>query len=225
MIIYRQLRRRVVIVGLFIVAVGLVAASDALHVRTEALIVWSEGLISARPLLGMTVFVLLAMFSAMIAFFSSAVLSPVAVYAWGPATCAALLWLGWLLGGMLSYGIGRFLGGRVATALIGEDQLEGWQDQIKRRTRFAHVFLFQALLPSEIPGYVLGTLKYRFSLYVVALALSELPYVISVVFLGEYFLQGKGIVIVLLGVAVAALGLLVTRIRASQAGQPERNEQ
>lgn len=52
------------------------AASDALHAKSEEVIVFAEVVISRAPLLGMQLFVLLAMLSAMMAFFSSAILVP-----------------------------------------------------------------------------------------------------------------------------------------------------
>ena len=45
-------------------------------------------------------FVLLAAISAVLAFFSSALLLPVAVFTWGSKVTFVLLWLGWLLGGI-----------------------------------------------------------------------------------------------------------------------------
>lgn len=213
MTIHHSLRRHLLVVGALIVVAGLVAASETLHLRFEELIVWAEGIIILRPRLGMAVFVLLAMLSAMVAFFSSAFLAPVAVYTWGKTTCLVLLWLGWLLGGITSYCIGRFLGRRVAALIIGEEKIAGWQNHVTERTRFIHILLFQAIVPSEIPGYVLGTLKYRFFLYLSALAITELPYVIGVVYLGEYFLRGESTVILLLGAGVVTLGLLIIRIK------------
>ena len=213
MTIHRGLQRHIVIVGILIIAAGFIAASETLHDRTDELIVWSEGLIALQPLLGMAVFVLLAMLSAMVAFFSSAVFVPIAVYAWGKTTCFMLLWLGWLLGGIASFCIGRFLGRRVAAMLIGEEKIAGWQQQISQRTRFTHVLIFQALVPSEIPGYVLGILRYRFMFYLAALAITELPYVVGVVFLGEYFLKGESTVMILLGLAVIAFGVLLIGMR------------
>ena len=210
-----RLRRHIVIVGLLIIAVGFVAASESLHDKTAELIVWTEGVIAVMPALGMMVFVMLAMLSAMLAFFSSAVLAPVAVYAWGKATCFALLWLGWLLGGIASFCIGRFLGRRVAALLIGEEKIEHWQDFVSERSRFVHILLFQSAVPSEIPGYVLGILRYRFLLYLAALAISELPYVVGVVYLGEFFLAGESRIFIVLGLVLVALGAVMLRIKRS----------
>jgi len=203
------LQRHIVIVGTFIVVAGLVAASDTLHDRTAEIIVWMEAAISQAPILGMAVFVLLSMFSAMVAFFSSAVFAPIAIYAWGKTGTFLLLWLGWFLGGILSFCIGRFLGRAVAGRIVDEKKIEGWERELGTRARFVHILLFQAAVPSEIPGYVLGILRYSFPLYLLALSVTELPYAVATVYLGESFLEGEGAVFILLGFAVIALSMFL----------------
>ncbi len=212
MIMRHRLQRHILIIGTLIIIAGLFAASDTLHDKTGELIIWTEAAISEAPLLGMLLFVLLAMVSAMVAFFSSALLAPIAVYTWGKAGCLALLWLGWLLGGIASFCIGRFLGRSVAAMIIGEEKLSGWERQVSEHTRFIHVLLFQATVPSEIPGYVLGILRYPFLLYLAVLAITELPYAVAVVYLGESFLERNAIVFIISGVAAILLGVILLRI-------------
>ncbi|NCF20034.1 MAG: TVP38/TMEM64 family protein [Haliea sp.] len=203
------MQRNIIVVGLAILAAGLIAASDALHDGTGEIIAWMQGTISQAPLLGIVGFVLLAMISAMIAFFSSAVLAPVAILAWGKPATLALLWLGWLLGGIASFCIGRFLGRSVAATLIGETKIAAWEGFVNQRTRFLHILLFQAAVPSEIPGYLLGILHYRFLLYLIALAITELPYAIAVVYLGDSFLEGESSILMVAGGAAVLLGTLI----------------
>lgn len=205
------LQRHVLIVGIFIVVVGLVTASETLHDRSQEIIVWTESLISQAPVLGMVMFVLLAMISAMVAFFSSAIVAPVAIYAWGKVATFVLLWLGWLLGGVLSFCIGRYLGRRVAGMIVDEQKLKGWEQELGSRARFPHILLFQAAVPSEIPGYVLGILHYSFPVYLAALSITELPYAIATVYLGESFLEGETTVFILLGFGVIVLGMFLFR--------------
>lgn len=221
MAIRRNLQRHLLVLGALIVVAGLIAASDTLHDRTQEIIVWTEGIISQAPLLGMLVFVLLAMLSAMVAFFSSALLAPVAIYAWGEAGCLALLWLGWCLGGIVSFCIGRFLGHSAASKIIGEEKIAGWRDALSERTRFVHILLFQAVVPSEIPGYVLGILRYRFLLYLAALGITEIPYALATVYLGESFLEGRGVIIILVGIGfiLLAASLLHIHRRLVQSGR------
>ena len=211
MSIREYLQRHIVIVGILIVVAGLITASDTLHDRTAEIIVWTEGVVSQAPVLGMVLFVLLSMVSAMVAFLSSAVFVPIAIYAWGKAGTFVLLWLGWLLGGILSFCVGRFLGRSVVGMLIDEQKIAGWERELGARSRFIHILMFQAAVPSEIPGYVLGILRYRFSLYLAALAITELPYAIATVYLGESFLEGESTVFILLGIAVIVLGIFLLK--------------
>ena len=221
MAIRRNLQRHLLVLGALIIVAGLVAASDTLHDRTQEIIVWTEGIISQAPLLGMLVFVLLAMLSAMVAFFSSALLAPVAIYAWGEAGCLALLWLGWCLGGIISFCIGRYLGHSAVSKIIGEEKIAGWQNTLSERTRFVHILFFQAIVPSEIPGYLLGILRYPFLLYLAALGISEIPYALATVYLGESFLEGRGVVIILVGIGfiLLAASLLHIHRRLVQSGR------
>lgn len=212
MSIRNTLQRHIIVIGSIIIVAGLIAASDTLHDKTEQIIIWTEALISQFPALGMVAFVLLAMVSAMLAFFSSAVFAPVAIFAWGRTVTLVLLWLGWLLGGIASFCVGRYLGRSVASALIGEEKIASWQRQVKGRTRFVHILLFQAAVPSEVPGYVLGILRYRFLLYLLALAITELPYAIATVYLGESFLKGQSVVFILLGIGVIVASAFVFQL-------------
>ena len=84
---------------------------------------------------------------------------------------------------------------------------------MSQRSRFVHILLFQTAVPSEIPGYVLGLLRYRFALYLAALGLSELPYVVGVVYLGEFFLDGESRVFIALGLILVAMGVIMLRLR------------
>jgi len=214
-----NLQRHLLIIGLIIVVAGLIAASDTLHNRTEAIIFWTENLIAQAPLLGMLAFLLLAMLSAMVAFFSSALLAPIAIYTWGKAGCFALLWGGWFLGGIVSFCIGRYLGRSVASGIIGDEKITAWENQVSEHTRFIHVLFFQAVVPSEIPGYVLGMLRYRFLLYLAALGITELPYAVAAVYLGESFLRGESAVVILVGIGTITLAAFAVQIHRRFSGR------
>jgi uncharacterized membrane protein YdjX (TVP38/TMEM64 family) len=185
--------------------IGLAAASDTFHARSRELIELCETIIADFPLLGMALFTLLAAVSAMLAFFSSAILVPVGIEAWGLTVCFLLLWGGWFLGGVLSFGVGRFLGRVVVERVVGIERLAGFERRLNRGTRFVHILLFQAMLPSEIPGYVLGTVRYRFAPFALALAVVELPYALGTIYIGESFLEQRGWLLI----ALAAGGALI----------------
>ncbi len=208
--------RRVVALIVLVVVAGLVVASDTLHDSMGEIVLWSERLIARAPLAGMVAFVVLSMLSAMLAFFSSGLLSPVAIVAWGKMGTLVLLWLGWLLGGALTYGVGRYLGRSAAGVMVDADTLLAWEERVSSRSHFLQVLLLQLAMPSEVLGYVLGTLRYRFGNYIAVLALSEIPYAVAVVYLGESFLAGNGLMFSLIGIGLiavsAALYFLLRRV-------------
>jgi uncharacterized membrane protein YdjX (TVP38/TMEM64 family) len=72
--------------------------------------------------------------------------------------------------------------------------------------------LFQAAVPSEIPGYVLGILRYEFPLYLTALAITELPYAFAAVYLGESFLKGQSLIFILLGLGMILASAFVFQL-------------
>jgi uncharacterized membrane protein YdjX (TVP38/TMEM64 family) len=166
----------------------------------------AERVIAAYPVLGATLFVVFSALSAMIAFFSTAVITPVAVRTWGEPLSILLLWTGWMLGGMCAYGIGRTLGRGVVRALTAPDTLERFEHRISNRAPFGLVLLFQLAMPSEVPGYVLGIARYPFLKYLLILGMVELPFAFGTVHLGASFLAQETLMLV----AIGAIGIALT---------------
>lgn len=199
------MRRRALILALALGLALLVMASDGAHALAEDAVRFGEGLIERYPSWGMPLFLVLSAGSAMLAFFSSMVLVPVAVSAWGQGATLLLVWLGWLLGGVLSYAVGRYLGRRVLDHFLDQERLSYFEERLGARAGFLLILIFQLAMPSEIPGYVLGAMRYRFGVYALALGLAELPYAISGVFLAESFLRREYLMLVGLGLGLIAL--------------------
>ena len=183
--------------------------------------------IGAHPRHGLAVFVVASILSAMLAFFSTAVVVPVAISAWGEGATTALLWLSWLVGGCCSYVIGRSVGQRIARWIVDPRTLEYWSARFSARAGFFTILLFQLAVPSEVPGYVLGTLRYRFLVYLGALALGELPFALGAVYLGESFLErdyGLFVAIGVIGIAMSVLAWVHLHRRLEVAtGRPARD--
>ena len=205
----RAFIKHISLLALVVVVATMIVVSDTLHTQSEQVIALVESLIEQYPLLGAIVFMLLAAASAMLAFFSSAIIVPIGVYAWGSINCFLLLWIGWLLGGIVTYSIGFAFGRPVAAKLVGERRIANFEAQVGQRAKFIHVLLFQAALPSEVPGYVLGTARYSVWGYLTALALVELPYAIGTVYLGASFIERQAgrFVIVGVGAVLVSAGL------------------
>jgi uncharacterized membrane protein YdjX (TVP38/TMEM64 family) len=204
------------------VLVVLLLSSDSLHARLQQVLSAAEPVIRAHPLWGGALFVLLAALSAMLAFFSSALLVPAAVYSWGPVGTILLLWLGWLLGGMVAYGLGRSFGRPLVRSLSSRRLSEFYLERLPAQVDLPIALLVQLALPSELPGYLCGVLRVRFATYVAALALVEAPFAVGAVLLGESLLQREsGWLVVLLVLAasasVLAAALLHRRLRRQEA--------
>lgn len=208
--------KRALMLGLLCAVLAVIASSDALYSALVPVFSAAAKIMEERPVLGAGLFVLLSAASAMVAFVSSAVLVPVALYTWGKALCAVLLWVGWTLGGMAAYGLGRFFGRPVVRRLLPAATVARYEDRISRQTPFGVVLLFQLSVPSEIPGYLLGLARYRFGRYLVSLMLAELPYAVGTVYLGASFLDRRLVLLAGLGAAGALLTVLAIRLLHSR---------
>lgn len=204
--------KRALILLLLCAVLALIASSDLLYSMLLRGFAAASEVITEHPRLGAVLFVLLAATSAMLAFFSSAVLVPVALYTWGKLSCALLLWTGWTLGGSVAYALGRTLGRSVVQSLLPAATLSRYEDRISQHTPFAVIWLFQLALPSEVPGYLMGLARYSFPKYLAALMLAELPWAVGTVYLGESFLDRHLLVFLGLGIAGTLLMILLLRL-------------
>jgi uncharacterized membrane protein YdjX (TVP38/TMEM64 family) len=163
------------------------AAHDALLQLLEAL----EHASAGHRARAATLVVLFTALAASVAFVSSWLVVPFAVYTWGPGGALLLVWTGWVLGGAVSYALGRRLGPSVARWLGFGPLLTRYQDQVSSRTPFTLALLVQLALPSEMRGYLFGLGRYPFGRYLLSLGLAELPFGIATIYLGAGVLQRR----------------------------------
>jgi uncharacterized membrane protein YdjX (TVP38/TMEM64 family) len=194
----RKIGALLLIIGLFVLFV----VSDTLHNFITASIEWGRPFIVERSVLGMLIFALLSAVSAMLAFFSTAIVVPLALSAWGRPTTILLLWGGWFIGGFFSYLVGRYPGRHFLGWALSPEKTEKFEHLISRNATFLSVLLFQFVLPSEIPGYVLGAIRYRMGYYLAALALVNIPFALATVYLGGSFLERNYLVLGVVGLLV-----------------------
>jgi uncharacterized membrane protein YdjX (TVP38/TMEM64 family) len=142
------------------------------------------------------------------AFMSVAIIVPLALVTWGEPVTLALLWAGWLLGGMFAYGIGRLPGRRMVSWYVSSKALTRLEMHLGSRASFGLVVLAQLSLPSELPGYVLGMLRYPFRRFMLALGLTELPYAVATVYMGSGLVEQRRWLIVVFGAALIAMSLV-----------------
>jgi uncharacterized membrane protein YdjX (TVP38/TMEM64 family) len=203
---------RAVFVVLICAFVALLLSVDEVYQGLQRALSAAEPLIAGHPYLGPVAFVLLAAVSAILAFFSSALLLPAAVFTWGNSVTLGLLWLGWLLGGICTYALGRGLRRPRLKTSRTSSQFDFYRQRVPGEATFALVLLLCLALPSEVPGYLCGYLGVRLRTYFLALALAELPYAVGAVLLGDGVVNRNVGWVVAFGLIGAALSLLALRV-------------
>jgi uncharacterized membrane protein YdjX (TVP38/TMEM64 family) len=202
---------------------ALLLSADAVYDSLQRALSAAEPLLTEQPFLGALLFVLLAAISAVLAFFSSALLLPAAVFTWGSTATLALLWIGWLLGGIATYVLGRALRRAQRDVSRAPSQFNFYLQRVPGKVTFGLVLLLCLALPSEIPGYLCGYLGVRLRTYVSALALAELPYAFGAVLLGDGVVNrqiGGLLAFGLIGAALSACALWLLHKRLEQPMQP-----
>lgn len=209
--------RAVILVGMLVLIVA-AARLDATHEAVRRLLESVRVIIVHYPTAGLLLFVLLSALSGMLVFFSSVIIIPVAVYAWGKLLTMALLFGGWMIGGVGSYLLGRYPGRRIFKRMIPARKIRHYEKMISDKTPFAVILLFQIALQSEIPGYVLGAACYDFRRYLAALALTQLPFAIGAIYLSESFIGRKYLMLVALGAAAILVSIVAFRLFRKHVG-------
>lgn len=184
-------KKHILIFLLLVISAVLFWLSSALQDSLYNFLKSVENLIRSHPLLGVLVFIVLTILSAMFVFFSTAVLVPVSVFVWGKEMTFVILLASWIIGGVASYFIGKYFGLKIVAHFVSLDRIEYYGKRITAHTGFSRMFLFRLLAPSEIPGYLLGMIRYKFSQYVIVTLLAELPFALGAVYASQIFLERK----------------------------------
>lgn len=204
--------RRVLAVAAVILLVAMVvwhsAAGKALLAR--GLETFAQ-LALANELAAKALFVGLAAISAMVAPFSSVVLTPFAVNVWGDALTVVLLLTGWLLGGIVSFTLAYYAGFPLVQRLLGRERLLYYQQRISTRTAFRWVLRLRLAMPSEAASYLLGMLRYDLRKYLAATFLTELPVALVTVYASHAILDERKLVFFVLAAFVLLMTYLATR--------------
>ncbi len=176
------LKKKLALLAAVIVAALIFWSSITLQEEYGRLAGFFESYVTASPVLSIFIFLLLTVFSMMFLFFSSVWLVPIAVSVWGGLATTVLLLVGWLLGAIFSYILGRYAGYPILKYFISSRKLDYYHNLFSENSSFLLVFLLRFTLPSEIPGYVLGLLRFNFPKYLLITLLAEIPYAFVTVY-------------------------------------------
>ena len=159
------------------------------------------------------IFVALAVLSVMLVSFSSIWLVPIALALWGNLLTLAILLGGWLLGSIFSYLVGKYAGYPIVRKIISEEKINHYSSVfLQARESFSLIILSRFVLPSEIPGYLLGMAKYPFFKYLLATAISEIPYAFVTVYFIDAVLRKNAIALLVWGIIWVFFALLMVRM-------------
>jgi uncharacterized membrane protein YdjX (TVP38/TMEM64 family) len=200
------------VLGIAVLLIGLLVFSPGVNDLVDDLTAWASGVMNAHPVLGAVVFFVFSALSAMLAFASSAVLVPPGSLVWGKPLTFLLLWGGWMAGAIAAYGVG-YLARPLLMNTGFADKLAKYEKFVSQRMPFWAVLLFCVAIPSEVPGYLFGSMHYPFLKFVAAIAIAEAAYALGVVVAGESLLGDEPLaffaaISMLIVVAVAAGWLL-----------------
>jgi len=149
-----------------------------------------ENLTHRNELLSIFVFIGLGALSTMLSSFSSTPLVPIAVIVWGSTPTALYLLAGWMIGDVLSYVIGYYAGNPILKKFVRLDEkIDYYRKKIPPDAEFKLVFFFIMSMPSEVPNYTLGTLRYNFLKYFLTITLGEMIFAFVTAYAGQALIQ------------------------------------
>ena len=177
-----------------------------------------KGFTEENKILGIFIFIGLAALSSMLSLFSSIPLVPVAIVSFGAPLSLILLLGGWLLGESIAYFIGQYAGRSLLNYFVSLERIEYYKKLIPGKSQFLLVLLFRLAVPAEIPGYVLGAIKYDFWKYLLATFLAELPFAAVTIYSGKAFISGDkmtfiGLILFLLAITAYTAYLFRRKMR------------
>ena len=105
---------------------------------------------------GMVAYAVIAVIATVAAPISVAPLMPIAANVWGVAATAALSILGWTIGSLVAFAIGRRYGLPLAQKFISVHNLEKLHKHIPQKRIFWSVVLLRIMIPVDLLSYALG---------------------------------------------------------------------
>ena len=162
-----------------------------------------EEYIARNKTLALVIFIALAALSVLLGPVTSIFLVPAALAVWGALLTFLFLMIGWFLGEVLSYGIGRRIGYAAVTYFVSKSKADKWLAYISERATFLFALAFRLALPAET-GYIFGLVRYPFVKYIAIVIIAEIPFALAAVYAGEAFLE-KNLMRFILWITAAAL--------------------
>jgi uncharacterized membrane protein YdjX (TVP38/TMEM64 family) len=146
-------------------------------------------IVQQNHVIGIAIFVIITALGIILSPFSGVPLIPVAITAWGKWIAGILVLTGWMIGAAITYLLGRSALYPLLKLLIPLKKLEYYRKLISGKVTFGLVVLFRFAMPVEVPGYVLGIIKYPLKKYMFASLISFIPFSIFMIYASHAFLS------------------------------------
>ena len=202
-------KRNIIIFSLIILAVLLLWSSIKLQNYFYEIISFFGVSFGENLILGAVIFLALGAFSSMFSLFSSAPLVPIGIMVWGNFLTVIFLLTGWIIGSVFAYYIGWYAVHPAIKGLVPFEKIEHYKNQLSKKLEFEIILMFRMAMPAEIASYALGSLRYDFVRYLLATFITELPFAVLTVYLGDTFLKGQfALFLILLAVVSMIMGTM-----------------
>lgn len=213
------LHRKIVSIFVFVLLIILFWSSTVLQDVFFDAVFYIEAYFHNHQILGIFVFIGLAAISALLSPFSSVPIVPIAIIMWGNFWSIVFLVAGWLIGHVITYMVGYYAGYPMAKKFIPFDKINNYSQKLSPKSEFLLIVLFRLSMPAEIPGYVLGIVRYNFLKYFIATLIAEFPFAVLTIYGGDAFIKKDVFVfvgIVVVGIAIISVMLYLFRQRMSR---------
>lgn len=207
-------RKHTIGILLILVAIFIFAISFQIQSFVEVSFTTLKNFIELHLVSGLLIFIGLSALSAMLSPFSVVPFIPAAILVWGPVSTMGIILLGWVLGGMVSFALARYLGRPILRKFMSFEVIDRYLKQLPEKLEFELIMVFRLALPSEIPGYTIGLTQFPFQKYLLATILSEIPFAVISVYASEAFLEKQYIPLVMwIIVATLIIGIMFNVLR------------
>jgi uncharacterized membrane protein YdjX (TVP38/TMEM64 family) len=161
-----------------------------------------------HKILGAFIFILISALAVMFSPLSSVPFVPAAVLIWGKIAALSFLMIGGMIGSAGTYFLGYYALYPLLKIITSVEIIEFYKKRIANHLSFWMIVLFRLAMPVEIPGYVIGIIKYEFWLYMIATFIVFLPFEALIVYASEAFLKKELWVIAISLAAIIASNIV-----------------
>ena len=160
------------------------------------------------PGIGMAIFVGIAMAGALLGPVAAGPFVPSAVVLWGEGTTMALLFCGWLVGGIISYWVGYIGGAFILRHCFQSSTVLSFRRFMEKKEGWWALLMARLALPSELLGYGLGVFRYSFWRFILLTAIAEIPFVVITTYAGDAIITRNPVqfgILIAIGLVIVAV--------------------